>query len=127
VARQISQYGGLCVVLIHPNILDHKLAFEKGFVEGVRSFAWFGSVGQFGDWWAARDQVGIEVVRMAGHFRVELTIPRALSGLTLEVPVGWQVKSRGSSVTGITQQGTIVTLPPLHGHQTVLFRQASPT
>ncbi len=127
VARQISQYGGLCVVLIHPNILDHKLAFEKGFVEGVRSFAWFGSVGQFGDWWAARDQVGIEVVRMAGHFRVELTIPRALSGLTLEVPVGWQVKLKGSSVTGITQQGTIVTLPPLHGHQTVLFRQASPT
>jgi len=39
VARQVSRYGGLCVVLIHPNILDHKLAFEKGFVEGVRPYA----------------------------------------------------------------------------------------
>ena len=48
VARQVSRYGGLCVVLIHPNILDHKMAFEKGFVEGVHPYAWFGSVSQFG-------------------------------------------------------------------------------
>lgn len=39
VARNISRYGGSVVVLIHPNILDHKLAFEKGFVEGVRPYA----------------------------------------------------------------------------------------
>ena len=28
-ARQVSRYGGLCVVLIHLNILNPKLAFEK--------------------------------------------------------------------------------------------------
>ncbi len=125
-ARQISRYGGLCVVLIHPNILEHKLAFEKGFVEGVRSFAWFGSVAQFGDWWAARDQVGVDVVRMAGRFQVELTVPRVVLGLTLEVPVGWHVESKGSSVKGIVQQGTVVTLPALQGRQTVVFKPSSP-
>lgn len=56
VARQVSRYGGLCVILIHPNILDHKLGFEKGFVEGVRPYAWFGSVSQFGQWWGCTQQ-----------------------------------------------------------------------
>lgn len=125
IARQISRYGGLCVVLIHSNILDHKLAFEKGFVEGVRSFAWFGSVGQFGNWWAARDQVGIDVVQMAHRYRVELTVPRTVSGLTLEVPAGWHVESKGSSVTGIMQHGTVVTLPTVQGRETVVFRPSS--
>src|SRR5438067_6345648 len=32
-ARQIDRYGGSFVVLIHPNILVHKLEFEKRFVE----------------------------------------------------------------------------------------------
>lgn len=125
VARQISRYGGLCVVLIHPNILDHKLAFEKGFVEGVRPYAWFGSVGQFGQWWAARNQVQLDAVRGAGGFRVEISAPQPLEGLAIEVPLGWQLDKRAASAGGIEQQGTVVTLPAVQGTQTLLFTRGA--
>lgn len=118
-ARKLSRYGGSMVVLIHPNVLDHKLAFEKGFVEGVRPSAWFGSVGGFGRWWAARDQVQLDVVRESTELRVTLTAPSPVSGLTLEVPNGWELARSGSSVQGVEQQGTIVTVPELQGTHTV--------
>ena len=36
-AHQIGRYGGAFVFLIHPNILDHKLEFEKRFVENLET------------------------------------------------------------------------------------------
>ncbi|MBX3369472.1 MAG: hypothetical protein KF793_03700 [Nitrospira sp.] len=121
VATRISRYGGSVVVLIHPNILDHKLAFEKGFVEGVRPYAWFGSVGEFGRWWAARNRVEVDVARDPTGMRVTLKVPAAAAGLTLEVPAGWEVAHPGKSEQGVTQQGTVVTFPEMQGTYTVLF------
>ncbi len=121
VAKRISRYGGSVVVLIHPNILDHKLAFEKGFVEGVRSYAWFGSVGEFGQWWAARNRVEIDVARDSKSMRVTLKIPASVDGLTIEMPEGWEIARSGSSVRGAEQHGTVVTFPELQGTHTVLF------
>ena len=121
VATRISRYGGSVVVLIHPNILDHKLAFEKGFVEGVRPYAWFGSVGEFGRWWAARNRVEVDVARDPTGMRVTLKVPAAAAGLTLEVPAGWEVARPGKSEQGVTQQGTVVTFPEMQGTYTVLF------
>ena len=83
VATRISRYGGAVVVLIHPNILDHKLAFEQGFVEAVRPYAWFGSVGQFGRWWAARNRVQLDCAEEPAGLRLSLTAPEPLEGLTL--------------------------------------------
>lgn len=121
VATRISRYGGSVVVLIHPNILDHKLAFEKGFVEGVRPYAWFGSVGEFGRWWAARNRVEVDVARDQTGMRVTLKVPAAAAGLTLEVPAGWEVARPGKSEQGVTQQGAVVTFPEMQGTYTVLF------
>ena len=121
-ARKLGRYGGSMVVLIHPNVLDHKLAFERGFVEGVRPYAWFGSVGEFGRWWAARNQVELDVMRDSTGLRVTLTAPSPLTGLTLEVPNGWELARSGSSVRGLAQQGTILTVPELQGTHTVLLR-----
>ena len=121
VAKRISRYGGSVVVLIHPNVLDHKLAFEKGFVEGVRPYAWFGSVGEFGQWWAARNRVEVDVVRDLTAMRVTLNVPASLSGLTLQVPAGWQVARSGNSLREVNQQGTMVTFPQLQGTYTILF------
>ncbi len=120
-AGKLSRYGGSVVVLIHPNVLDHKLAFEKGFVEGVRPYAWFGSVGEFGRWWAARNQVQVDVARDLAGMRVTLTVPSPVAGLTIEVPNGWELARSGSSVRGLTQQGTILTAPELQGTHTVLL------
>lgn len=121
VARQISRYGGSVVVLIHPNILDHKLAFEKGFVEGVRPHAWFGSVGAFGRWWTARNQAQLDVVPGSTVLTVKITVPDPVAGLTLEVPSGWRVDAARSSVKGIEQRGLRVILPELTGAHTLLL------
>ncbi len=125
VAKRISRYGGSVVVLIHPNILDHKLAFEKGFVEGVRPYAWFGSVGEFGRWWAARNQVNVDVARDSAAMRVTLKVPSPVAGLTLDVPKGWKLARSGSSLKGVEQQGTVVVLPQLQGTHTVLLTSRS--
>ncbi|MBX3121782.1 MAG: hypothetical protein KF854_01810 [Nitrospira sp.] len=125
VAKRISRYGGSVVVLIHPNVLDHKLAFEKGFVEGVRPYAWFGSVGEFGRWWAARNRVEVDVVRDAAAMRVTLNVPVSLAGLTLEVPAGWEVARSGNPLRGVAQHGTMVTFPQLQGTYTLLFTPSS--
>ncbi len=127
VAKSISRYGGSVVVLIHPNILDHKLAFEKGFVEGVRPYAWFGSVGEFGRWWAARNRVGVDVVQEGTHSYVTLTVPQAVAGLTIEVPEGWKLAPTGSSPKGIVQRGTSVIFPELHGTQRIQLVHGSPS
>jgi len=121
VARHISRYGGLCVILIHPNILDHKLAFEKRIVESLRPYGWFGSIGEFGRWWAARNQVGLEVVPADGRLRVELIIPQRLAGLTLEIPAGWRLDPGWPLLTGIEQRGSLVTLPTVQGRHTVVL------
>ena len=119
VAKQISRYGGSVVVLIHPNILDHKLAFERGFVEGVRPYAWFGSVREFGRWWEARNQVGIDVTRDPGGLQVTMTVPHPVAGLSIEVPQGWILDRAESLPKGITQRGGVVTFPELQGSHTV--------
>ncbi|MBI4000260.1 MAG: hypothetical protein HY348_00550 [Nitrospira defluvii] len=127
VARKISRYGGSVVVLIHPNILDHKLAFEKGFVEGVRPYAWFGSVGEFGRWWAARNQVEIDVARDAATMRVMVTAPKPVAGLTIEVPEGWKFTPSSASSKGTKQRGKVVAFPELQGTQRLQFtRNAAP-
>lgn len=84
--RQLATYGGAYVILIHPNILDHKLAFERGFVEAVKDQAWFGSVAQFGAWWSARNQVAVEVKRKGQDIEVRLQAPQKMAGLTLQAP-----------------------------------------
>ena len=128
VAKRISRYGGSVVVLIHPNVLDHKLAFEKGFVESVRPYAWFGSVGEFGRWWAARNRVEVDVLRDPTGMRVTLKVPASMAGLTLEIPEGWEIARHGASLRGVDQHGVIVTFPELRGTHTVLFtpRTSSP-
>jgi peptidoglycan/xylan/chitin deacetylase (PgdA/CDA1 family) len=123
VARQVGRYGGLCVILIHPNILDHKLVFEKRFVEAVRPQAWIGSVGQFGQWWAARNRVQLDVVNDSPAFHVTLIAPETISGLTIEVPAGWQFQQSVPRLTGIEQQETKVVLPLLQGTHTLHFKR----
>jgi len=125
VAKRISRYGGSVVVLIHPNILDHKLAFEKGFVKGVRPYAWFGSVGEFGRWWAARNRVEVDVARDATAMRVTVKVPTALAGLTLDMPEGWEIARSDSALRGVEQHGTVVTFPELQGTHTLLFTLGS--
>ena len=89
-ARKIGRYGGSFVVLIHPNILGHKLQFEQGFVSAMKGVAWFGTISQFGCWWSTRNGTEVDV-RVEGKKRVvNLEIPNRIEGLTLRIPAGWR-------------------------------------
>ena len=119
-ARQISRYGGSFVVLIHPNILDHKLEFEKRFVEAVKSIAWFGSISQFGQWWSARNNVAADVSKEEDSYVVTLQVPSPIAGLTIQVPNGWALDDRSANLTSAEHVGQTVMLRDAHG--TVMLR-----
>ncbi len=119
-AQQIGRYGGCVVVLIHPNILDHKLEFEKRFVDGVKSFAWFGSLSQFGQWWAARNEVSLDVAELGNRHVLTVRVPTSMKGLTLEVPADWKLDAT-TAPASVVQSGRTITFQEAHGTITVHF------
>lgn len=124
-AHQIGRYGGCVVVLIHPNILDHKLEFEKRFVEGVKSVSWFGSLSEFGQWWAARNQVTVDVVQQGSSYTLTLAVPIPMTGLNLQVPSTWRLDADHAAPT-VTQRGRTLILSEARGcsHASVFLLQA---
>ncbi|HJT20966.1 MAG TPA: polysaccharide deacetylase family protein [Nitrospira sp.] len=118
-ARQIARYGGSMVVLIHPNILGHKLEFERGFVEAVKDMSWFGSLKQFGDWWAARNEVQVDVERRERRATIRLNAPQPLAGLVLEVPAGWTLLAGADEPNRPVQRNCRILFPELSGNSTL--------
>ncbi len=104
-ARKISRYGGVVNVLIHPNILGHKLEFERGFVAAFKDAAWFDTVGEFGSWWAARNEVTLDGETQGKSLIVTLQIPHEINGLTLRMPVGSKYLSSQPANQTIQQFG----------------------
>lgn len=87
VARRIAEHGGHYVVLIHTDSLGGKLEFERQLINALQPFSWFGSLGETGEWWRARDQVGVDVrLQTDAGFEVLLHAPDPIAGLTLELP-----------------------------------------
>jgi hypothetical protein len=120
-AKRIARYGGLLVVLIHPNILGHKIEFEKQFVAAIREFSWFAGVGQFGDWWAARNQVEVDVAAEGKRRIVSLKIAAPLAGLTLQLPESWTLRNDGHHRQGATHGAGFVVLHEASGSIELLF------
>lgn len=96
-ASKISKYGGIYVVLIHPNIVEHKLQFERDFYEAVKGYSWFTTVSRFGAWWGARNQLAVDVECQDNEALVKVEAPLPLEGVTICVPEGWMLQSRDSS------------------------------
>lgn len=119
-AKQIARYGGSVVVLIHPNILGHKLEFERQFYEAVKDWAWFGSMREFGDWWAARNALHVEVDADGDGITVSINAPRRISGVTLEVPAGWVILPQG----GVKQEGRAIIVDAVEGARQLHFAAA---
>jgi peptidoglycan/xylan/chitin deacetylase (PgdA/CDA1 family) len=104
-ARQVSRSGGVVNVLIHPNILGHKLEFERGFVAAFKDSAWFGTIGEFGDWWAARNDVILDVETRGKSLIIKLQIPREMAGLTLRLPAQSKFMKSTPANESIQQSG----------------------
>ncbi len=118
--KKIARYGGIFVELIHPDILDHKLKFQKEFVNAIKPLAWFGTLREFGDWWSARDKV--EIDSNEGKNKViTLTIPKIITGLVIEYPVSWKLsKTIPESVEFQERPGNLI-LGKVHGKIELLF------
>ena len=120
-AHKIRRYGGIFVVLIHPDILDHKFDFQVGFVDALRDHAWFGSLRQFGDWWSARDRIKIDVKSKTSTHRVVLDVPEAISGLVLSVPASWRLSTIIPEDIQAIQKGRNIVLDNAQGKIKLVF------
>jgi len=115
VANKLKTYGALCVVLIHTDVLKHKLNFEKEFVKAVRSFSWMGTVREFGSWWVARDKVALDVRKENQKIIVELNLPHLMEGLTLLTPENSQLRSVSPSNVRVVQQKNFLIIKKAQG------------
>ncbi len=91
IARRLEAYGGTFVVLLHPNVIAPKLDFEQALVDSLRPVAWFGTVGEFGAFWAARASTAVDVAADGDRRVVTLGLPGGARGLAVEVPAGWRL------------------------------------
>lgn len=85
-AERLSRYGGLFVVLIHPNVTDEKLRFLREFTSRLRDRAWWGTLAEFGEWWTARDLVEADIVSRDGVRYARLSSSSPVLGLGLRLP-----------------------------------------
>jgi hypothetical protein len=120
-AERDARFGGACVVLIHPNVIDPKLEFEKKLIEGVQGKAWTGSIRDFGTWWAARNAVAVDVTTTGKGRTVELDIPKEIEGLTVDVPHGWTFESSQPAGWAKLAAPGVVLLPKLSGKLSLIF------
>jgi len=123
-ADRLARYGGLLVVLIHTDVTDHKLEFERRLVEALRQRAWFGTLREFGEFWAARDRVTVDVDRQARRVRVELVAPEPVAGLTLPLPAGYRVASVEPRELTFTQKAGLVVIDALSGSATLILEDS---
>ena len=121
-AQKISRYGGTFVALIHTDVLDHKLEFERGFVAAVKPYAWFGAMRDFGAWWSARNQVECDVEN--NGLTVRLSLPETINGLTLNLPADLQLAAVEPADVKATQQGNNVVIGSAQGAVTLTFTRS---
>jgi hypothetical protein len=83
-AKKIARYGGCYIGQVHPNARG--LAVEKKFVQAMKDEAWFGTISDFGLWWAARNEVTLDVTRVNDKRVVVLSVPKRMEGLAIMLP-----------------------------------------
>lgn len=96
-AHQLATYGGSFVILVHPNEAEHKYRFLEGVIPRLQPFAWFGTLAQLGDWWAARDQLSVDVTRENAATVIRLTTAETIDGISLQLPAGLTLRSPASN------------------------------
>lgn len=120
-AGKLSRYGALMMVLIHTNVVEPKLGFERGLVEALRDRAWFGPLEDFGDFWAARDRVELDVTPNGTGLTVSLRAPAPVRGLTLTPPPGYRLASSQPPQLSVREADGRLVISDLSGEATVVL------
>lgn len=84
--ERIAENGGVVVILTHPNITDHKLRYVEGVADYWKGRAWMGTVGAFGDWWAARDGIESDMIVRDGRWVLSAASTGAVRDVTIILP-----------------------------------------
>ncbi len=106
-AKKIAHFGGLYVLLIHPNVDKKKIEFLDLFLTKMQAgfSAWFGTLAQFGDWWSARDQIEVDVFNKGlDQITVKLKVPKPIAGLALNLPKNFIYKSSSLMPINLKQE-----------------------
>jgi hypothetical protein len=115
-AKKLSRYGGMFMVLIHTNVIDYKFAFERDLITAIKPYSWFGSLREFGDWWSARNIVECDVENVAGGGQtVTLNVPKRINGLTLNLPTNMRVITTEPATLKINQVGNSAVIESAEG------------
>lgn len=92
-AERLARYGGSFTVLSHPNVLDHKFRFFEEIIPRLKPLAWMGTIQAYGDWWAAREKLEVDVTESGGQITLDIHAPVPIKGVTLILPSGWEASS----------------------------------
>jgi hypothetical protein len=112
--QKIGRYGGLVVVLIHPDILGGKIQYEEEMLKAFQDQAYMTSLREFGNFWKARTSMDVDSVReKPDRLRLEIKMPQLSSGVTLRLPHNMRVVSVNPDRVGFEQRGNdlIITQP----------------
>ena len=122
-ADRLKRYGGLFVILIHPDILGQKLAFEQKFIAAMGDSAWYGSAGQFGRWWAARDEVEADVETVRDGMMLTLAASDPIDGLAVDIPVG-MIFADSDPPLRVAQYANRIVIDSLAGQARLAFKRS---
>ncbi len=84
-ADRIARYGGCYIGQVHPSAKGWQV--EKEFISKMKNRGWFGTLGDFGLWWTARNAVSIDVRREGDKRIVFVNVPKRMEGLALMMPL----------------------------------------
>ncbi len=84
-AKKIGTYGGCYIGQVHPNKMG--LQVEKEFVNAMKNEAWFGTIRDFGLWWAARNEISLDISYEGGRRVVTVIVPKRMEGLAIMLPL----------------------------------------
>ncbi len=84
-AKKIAKYGGCFIGQVHPNSTG--LMVEKKFIQAIKDEAWIGTINDFGLWWAARNEVTLDVNYVNDKRVVTVIVPKRMEGLAIMLPI----------------------------------------
>jgi peptidoglycan/xylan/chitin deacetylase (PgdA/CDA1 family) len=118
VVAKIAANHGLAMILIHPDMLGHKFAFERALITRWRDSAWITDLNTFGTWWRARDQANIDLIDDAGGQTLTIDAPLELNNLEIVFPKARTANARGQ---GYQLANGRLSIDEAHGQSRILI------